>query len=296
MMILTLDQEHGLFKTLKEKQPVWWLNLMSDKEIWADIRKNNKINVYYRSGSIMNLWFAKNDFRAKMHFEYIPIQEEKIHISFDFTGATLDLERSNFQIPALNDFEPDVLKKIKKRIYNHNSAGSEKSIQASFVLKNSGFIDTEFQHRSSRIDLIWIDKNFKKIFFVELKTIGDDRLYFGEDYNTDKENIAIQLKKYKDFVSEKNAELLKYYQKLFLIKKRLNILPKGCDVENLDGYTIEEYPILLVGDCTQNWIKKNGTDLNEKIKDFSYGAFYQGVNTRHFYIPEKTKGNKFIFK
>lgn len=115
-------------------------------------------------------------------------------------------------------------------------------------------------------------------------------------YNTDKANIAIQLKKYKDFVSENHAELLKYYKKLFFIKKRLDILPEGCDIENLDDYTIEEYPILLVGDCTQNWIKKDGTELNEKIKEFSYGAFYQGVNTRDFYIPEKTKGNKFIFK
>jgi len=295
-MNLTLQQDHGLFTALKEKQPVWWSNLIADKEIWADIRKNNKINVYYRSGSIMNLWFANNDFRAEMHFEYIPIQEEKTLIPFNFTGSSLDLVRSKFQIPELNDFEPEVLKKIKKRIYKHNPAGSEKSIQASFVLKNNGFIDTEFQHRSSRIDLIWADRNSKTIFFVELKTIGDDRLYFGEDYNTDKENIAIQLKKYKKFVLENSDELLRYYQKLFRIKKYLKILPKDCDIESLDEYTIQEKPILLVGDCTQKWIDRNGVELNEKIKDFSYGAFYHGAKTQHFYIPEKTRGNKFIFK
>ena len=123
-MKLTLQQDHGLFTTLEEGQPVWWSNLMSDNEIWADIRKNNKINIYYRSGSIMSLWYAKNNFRAKMHFEYIPIQEEKTRIPFDFTGSTLDLVKDKFQIPALNDFEPAVLKKIKKRILKHNPAVS----------------------------------------------------------------------------------------------------------------------------------------------------------------------------
>ena len=295
MVNWTLHPDNGLFKAIKEKQPAWWLNLMSDNKIWADIRKNNRMNIYYITASIMRLWFANNDFKAEMHFEYIPIQEEKTQIPFDFSTPKLDLDKSKFQIPALNDFEPEILKKIKKRIAKHNPAGSEKTIQAGFVLKNYGFIDTEFQHGPSRVDLVWADSDLKKIFFVELKTIGDDRLYFGEDYNTNKENVVIQLSKYNEFVSENKTALLEYYQKLFLIKKSLNILPEDCDIDNLEDFTIEEKPILLVGDCTQKWIEINSEGLNEKIKEFSYGAFYHGVGTQHFYIPSKNRNNKFIF-
>jgi hypothetical protein len=208
----------------------------------------------------------------------------------------IKVNRTGLTLIPLNSFDAAAIKRMKKRIGKFNPPGSEKAIQADFVIKNSGFIDTEFAHGKARIDLVWLDVPSRRIIFVELKTIGDNRLYFSEDTNSDNENIAAQLRKYHDFIKTYEAELNDYYRRLFAIKKKIGILPQGCKTESLDGFRVETYPILLVGDCTQKWIDKNAQESNERISDIALGAFYQGTTTRSFHIPNISKGNKHLFK
>jgi hypothetical protein len=290
-----LDTEAKLFEALEKNQPNWWQNLLSENDIWADIRKGNKINIYYRSGSIMNLSYGVN-FNAEIHFEYIPIQESRTHIKYRFDDTGVELDTNHIDLPTFNAFDEATIKRLKKRIGKFNPSTSEKAIQADFVIKNNGFIDTEFAHGQARIDLVWLDAPSKRIVFVKLKTIGDDRLYFGEDTNSDNENIAQQLRKYHEFITSHEADLYDYYRRLFSIKKKIGILPKGCEIESLDGFKVETYPILLVGDCTQLWIDKNAQDINERIGADALGAFYQGRSTRYFHIPANSTGNKFLFR
>ncbi len=293
-MLWKLDIEAGLFEALAADPPRWWKNLLREKDIWADVRKGNKINIYYRSGSIMNLSYGR-DFNADIHFEYIPLQESRTHIKYRFDGLNLELDTAHIEIPTLNAFDANAIKRVKKRIGKFNPTGSEKAIQAEFVVKNNGFIDTEFAHGKTRIDLVWLDAPSKRIVFVELKTVGDDRLYFGEDTRSDNENIATQLSKYHDFVTTYKTELGDYYRRLFAIKKRLDILPPDCKVDSLDSFQVETRPILLVGDCTQLWIDKNAEEINARISGCALGAFYHGSTTRGFHIPSKPTGNKYLF-
>ena len=170
------------------------------------------------------------------------------------------------------------------------------------MIKNNGnfknpkgfFIDTEFQFSidvnqepsKGRIDLVWVDTERKEIAFVELKTIGDERLYSANC--KDPESIDIQLKKYKIFAEKNYRELTEYYDVVFQIKKKLQILPPFVTEDSLLQYKLIHKPILLVGDCTINWIAKNADDLNNLLKKIAFGCIYHGSSTFNFNLPIKT--------
>ena len=296
------DVEHKLFKELSEKKPVWWQNLVNDnKELYINIRQDNHINVYYNGGSLLNLEY-RGLLKGRINFEYIPLLKNKDYVPFTFEHDHISLPEMK-PLP-LENFGKSALLAIKKRISKFYGPNSEKGIQADFVLKNGSFIDTEFQpvsNRKIRFDLVWVDVTNvtrKKIFVVELKTIEDSRLMFDPDKVLEHETVGKihgQLTKYYEFIRDQQSNIIAYYQAVFQIQKKLGILPKNLrNLGSLEGFTIEPWPILLVGDCTQDWINKNAERINTKLKDVAYGCFYQGKSTREFIIPAETKGYRFI--
>lgn len=293
-----LDPSHKLFHNLAERTPKWWQNLVENPDIYIEVRKDNYIDVYYSGGRVMGLSFT-DKFKGKIHFEYIPILSKEDYVPLEIAEDTVSLKAGSTRILEIRDFSEAELKVIQKRISKFYPPSSEKGIQASFVLKNTQFLDTEFQHRSGiRFDLIWADISMQTLFVVELKTIGDQRLYIGENSkeNNNYNKIDLQLKKYRDFVMVNKHNLLSHYKRVFQVKKILSILPSGLrGFDSLDDFTFEEKPILLIGDCTQDWIDQQRNRLNKAIEKVAYGCFYQGKSTRQFFIPKKTKGNKHIF-
>ncbi|MFC2038634.1 hypothetical protein ACFLUG_02575 [Chloroflexota bacterium] len=293
-----LNPNHKLFQNLVDKNPIWWQNLVEDQDIYIEVRKGNYLDVYYNGGRILDLSFT-DKFKGKIHFEYIPLVSQEEYVPLEINENTIKFRNDSTRILEIKDFSEAELKLIKKRISMFYSPSSEKGIQANFVINNTQFLDTEFQHRNGiRFDLIWADVAMRKLFVVELKTIGDQRLYIGEKSKEIKKNNKIdqQLKNYSTFVGGNQANLLSHYQRVFQVKKNLGILPSGLkELDSLENFTFEEKPILLIGDCTQAWIEQQWTRLNMAIKEIAYGCFYQGKSTRQFSIPEKTKGNKHIF-
>lgn len=302
-----LNPEHELFNQLVLKKPIWWENIKKNKKtIYVDVRKDNYLDVYYNGGAILNLSYA-NGFKGKIHFEYIPlvIQGGGSYVPFRFLNDCIEIDtRGKVDFAKLDNFSVNGrgIRALQKRIGNFFPPSSEKGIQADFVLNNSSFLDTEFQYTYNKInvrfDLIWVDVDLKKLFVVELKTIGDPRLYFNDKsresmgYN----KIDSQLIKYQSFLTTQNQNLVDHYKRVFEVKKRLDILPDGLrELDSLDGFQFEEKPILLIGDCTQDWIDQNKTRITNSVKDVAYGCFCQGENTRRFYIPKKDTRNKWLF-
>jgi hypothetical protein len=293
-----LDINHKLFEQLNKIYPIWWRNIKGDKDLYIDVRKDNYINVYYNGGSIMKLSYARG-FKAEMHFEYIPLKTQRNYVSYEFMNDDVELNTKGIEILTMHNFNAEHLKALKKRISKFNPSSSEKGIQGDFVIKNSGFLDTEFQYDNNRIDLVWIDAMTKTIYFIELKTKDDSRLSLDNNHhgNDGAERIDAQLRKYGSFINDHYDDLLDYYMNIFMIKKKLGIL-KGelNELKSLDAFRIEKRPILLIGDCTQSWIERNYSEINSGIKDIAFGCFYQGKTTRDFYIPPKTIRNKYLFE
>lgn len=296
-MQIQLNTEHGLFRKLVDESPKWWNNLKSDPDIYIDVRKGNSLNAYHNGGSIMRLKGAKA-FKAEIHVEYIPVSRATNYQSFSFNNGDVFLDE--LRTMAIKNFESDSLAKIKKRIQKFYPNDSEKGIQGRYVVtanrnpKGTGFfIDTEMQYKKGRIDLVWLDLKNKKIAFVELKTIGDERLYIEKSQK--QETIDLQLSKYRDFTRENRDALIGYYDKVYRIKKRLGLLPGFAKEKSIQSFDIIEKPILLIGDCTQDWINRNAEELNSQLKDIAFGCLYQGKSTNDFRIPYKPSRYGFNF-
>ncbi|MBP7652155.1 hypothetical protein KA977_01950 [Candidatus Dependentiae bacterium] len=290
-----LDKNHKLFEKLAKNPPIWWDVLKNDKEIIIEIRKDNSIDVYYKGGAIItSLKFSKNLFHGKIHYEYIPLKCElkNPYILYKITDDKISFDQKNCKILELNNFSREDLKFLKKRIALFNTPDSEKSIQYSFVENDPYFIDSEFEYpfenSTIRIDLIRIDTQSKKIVFVEVKRIGDARLFNAE--------ISIQLKQYSNFIKKYSEELLGYYKELFEIKKKLNLLSDELKkISNLDNYEILSKPLLLLGDCQQSWIDNNSKNIDNKISETAIGAYYLGGTSYKSNLISKTFKNKHIF-
>jgi len=286
-----LKVDHGLFDELCINPPSWWVNLRSDQDLYFDVRKDNSINVYYNGGSLVKLEW-ENKYKAQIHHEYIPLERIKDYVSFEFKDNKISLEK--MCAIAINDFDSDALNQIKKRIEKFNENDSEKGLQGKYVVKNNSkaaakgfFIDTEFASERMRIDMVWVDLENKEIASVELKTIDDARLYPYEEKNQDMETIDDQLRKYYKFVCQNSKLLIQYYDKVYQIKKNLKLLPSfTTDEKTISEYTFIEKPILLVGNCTRDWIKKHAQKLDEAVQEVAFGRVYQGAGTFDFNIPE----------
>lgn len=288
-----LEQNNHLFTTLINNPPKWWINLTKDKSIHIEIRKDNYIDVYYNGGGIIKKFISSNGvLKGKIHFEYLPVDiigNQYLDYAFENQSVKIHNVPNNFE--DFNNFNQNILDKLEKKIEVHYPSNSEKGIQSSFILNDGFFIDSEFSYnfnnKTVRIDLVRIDINQNKIVFVELKTIGDNRLYTNE--------IIRQLSDYRDFINYYKDELLKYYIKLFNIKKQLGILSKNLSNVNLSSFSVLEKPLLLFGNCEQSWIDSNSNMLDSKIKDIAVGCYYFGKPKYSCDLVYKSFKNKHIF-
>ena len=145
-----------------------------------------------------------------------------------------------------------MLARIKTHYSQKNSANgvvpkekwSEKYIQGTLIVQSRQFhLDSEFAYidgeTNNRIDLVKCSDGM--VTFVELKRVGDNRMLHETDAN---QEVGYQMNRYKQFIEKYSSQLLEYYQKLYDIKKSLE-LPVP---ESLPIY-INPIPELLIFDC-----------------------------------------------
>lgn len=287
-----LNHKDNLFLSLEKENPDWWQVLIADKDIYIDIRKDNYIDVYYNGGNIISeLKHNGEEYSGKINYKYL-LPEKSEYIKYDFSWESPSLIKSQVDLINLKSFDEASIKRIKANISKYYPASSEKGIQARFIKNAEQFIDSEFAYNYGneklRIDLIWIDIKAKKIVPVELKTMGDSRLYTNE--------IFEQLKKYNDFMVKFENEVLAYYKILFLLKKRLKILSQKLKViKSLDDFTIEKKPLLIFGDCQQKWIDNNSLDIDSKINSIAYGTYYYGSTKSSCNLNQHKHKNRHIY-
>lgn len=264
---------YNLLKDLNKKGNNWWTRLNEDADIYIDIRKDDTINIYHNGGSILKINNAQS---AKINYAYLPAGENNTYATCDIADNKIKLKK-DIKV-ELDDLNKKKIAQIKKLIENYYPNDSEKGIQGAYATvwkKDEGkeqkeklekfgfFIDTELQYsKNGRIDLIYLyyeNPDEPKLYFVELKTKGDDRLWDNTCNSTEsKENICEQLKKYKNFINKNKTDIINYYKTLYNIKKDLKLIPEDAKSINIKNLTIENRPILLIGDATNNFIYKDG--------------------------------------
>lgn len=290
-----LSIRNPLFEKLAFEPPEWWTALVRDKEISIQIRKDNYIDVYFNGGNIIRkLVFNGRAFKGETHYKYIPLKSgTSDYVPFSFENNLIEF--GAVAPMRAESFCREILRGIKDNISKYYPSDSEKAIQYAFIKNDPHFIDSEFEYsykestkiKTVRIDLVRIDIKAKRIVFVEVKTIGDRRLF--------NEEIVSQLKDYKNFIMAYRSELLSYYDKILTIKKRLKILPECLMSEQIVGYQVLEKPLLLFGDCEQAWINKISGELDNKIRPYAIGCYYFGKPDYQCDLIKETKRNRHIF-
>jgi hypothetical protein len=297
-MTFPLDPSDKTFVELKTGNYKWWENLKKNKKISIQIRQTNTIDVYYNGGAILReLSYneKKKAFSAKIHPKYIPLEKDNVYMTLALTNADVKIADTFKPMDFLN-FDKEELKKITDRVEKYHDSESEKAIQFKRAANDSYIIDAEFQlNKSLRVDLVRLDVDEEKIVFIEIKTIGDRRLFLDPAKDKDQKNIYHQLKKYHDFVSANKAALLDYYKRVLQVKNNLEITDSPIRKLTLADWQIEPRLLLAFGDCTQRWIDNNADSIDKKIKSVAYGAYYSGELKPSLNLKQKKHKNRRVF-
>lgn len=270
-----LNPDAPLFTVLCNNPPEWWRRLAEDSELYIEIRKENKIHVYFYGARIAEIEYKSASVTAICHNKYIFGRKDVK----DGYGSCIHLLEKN-------------LKKLKDnaiQYYVKDTEGedtSEKRIQGRLRIDNNyRYIDTEFEHSYSqygrndfiRFDLVAVDNNVLKI--EELKRIGDSRLRTSDMENNPPEVLA-QMKRYSDFIEANREELCSYYQTLLKIKAELGLpMPISYDMDK--PLVLDPTPVLLIKNLYQ--YSKMCEKRYERIRDIC--ATLEKNKIKYYILP-----------
>mgnify|MGYP003520115328 FL=1 len=205
--------------------PEWWKRILNDKTLYVNIRKGNRINVYYHGASVMELSINRNkSIQGKIHSKYILFKETQI----DKNGYRKDISPE-----TIVENLPSIKNAIIANQATSNPEGlSEKAIQGLMYIEGK-YIDTEFEYVHSnrlitRIDLTTINDD-GMIEFVELKRISDPRL-LKKDMSLKNEEIRKQIDDYNSFIEGHKDEIIQYYKQLQQILKKVGVNNPLCNI------------------------------------------------------------------
>ncbi len=230
-----LDEDAPLFNALT-KMPQWWKCVLEDGDLYCNVRKDNRVNVYYRGASIMSLCFEDNKVNCEIHNYYLGYEKEICTL----LGVKYGNVKSNPEDIVCR------ISTIKKRVEANKknvacldgdekkgkNYSSEKFVQSQLYLNNKSYIDTEFalsldDKTQIRIDLVKLSED-GRICFEELKLVSDVRL---RPSGKKKAEILNQMDCYGKFLNEaakikgEHSEpiIVEYYGKLVRIMKKIGI-------------------------------------------------------------------------
>ena len=207
------------------KLPEWWKRILNDKTLYVNIRKGNRINVYYHGASVMELSINRDkSIQGKIHSKYILFQETQT----DKNGYRKDISPE-----TIVENLPSIKNAIIANQATSNPEGlSEKAIQGIMYVEGK-YIDTEFEYVHpnrliTRIDLTTINDD-GMIEFVELKRISDSRL-LKKDMSLKNEEIRKQIDDYNSFIEGHKDEIIQYYKQLQQILKKVGVNNPLCNI------------------------------------------------------------------
>jgi hypothetical protein len=237
----TLKPDARIFLELNNN-PHWWKQFKEDSSLYIEVRKDNQVNVYFEGGSIARIHYCSKNRKLQVfiHHKYLGIPKPADNNPY--------VEYSDKIGSCLND----VLDRVKT-VYSQKGSidgvvpkekWSEKYIQGTLIVQSRQYhLDSEFAYNdsetSNRIDLVRCSDGM--VTFVELKRMGDNRMLHETDATPE---VVYQMNRYKQFIEKYSSQLLEYYQKLYDIKKSLELpVPESRPV------CINPIPELLIFDC-----------------------------------------------
>lgn len=239
-----LNEDAPLFNILSQR-PLWWEMLLDDKELYVSIRKENRVNVYYRGASIMSLSYKDNNIDAEIHNYYLGAYKDGTNYYGNKHCSPEEIVRQLSVIKAKVDSNKKYIACLPGQEKNGKNYSSEKYFQSQLFLADSHFIDTEFALQlddgtNIRIDFVKLTDD-GEIAFQELKLIDDSRLKPSGENSSE---ILTQMANYDRFLKE--ADLLKcdngeaiiveYYRKVLNVMSAIGVKHINAVPISVRGY------------------------------------------------------------
>lgn len=226
-----LDEEFPLWTKLRSK-PLLWKNILTDKELYVEIRKDNYANVYYYGGNVALLRWTGGDIMAETHHKYM----KATHETCTYQNCT-EILKTPEGIDSIKEKIREEYHGVSKREEMDRQNGiyisNEKWVQGELKLCfPNRYIDSEFAYRIGKTELIRFDLvelREKRLVFIELKLITDSRLRCKEG----EPEIVNQMTKYCNFISKHEEELKDYYSRLLRIKESLGLWNGEVEIEEV---------------------------------------------------------------
>jgi len=243
-----LNTEDRLFEILST-MPQWWCELIRDKELYVNIRKNNRINVYYCGASIMSLSCKGDKVEAEIHNYYLGFEKDLCEeLGVKYGNVKLRPEEIICRLPSIKKRVETNKKNIaclEGQELNGKNYSSEKFIQSKMYINDNTYIDSEFalsldDGTDIRIDLVKLSEN-GEICFEELKLIDDGRL---KPSRSKPAEILTQMNNYERFIKEalklkgetSDSIIVEYYGKVIQILKKIGVKRIDLKPQSVKGY------------------------------------------------------------
>ena len=292
--------EQKRFERLKAEDPLvielasgkheWWNTLVSRLFEYPELSiqvRGDYLSVYYRMGSLLTIQLRNKEVVCSIHYKYLIDSHSPEYVDVTPSGSDLAVTHQKTCNLVTSILEEKNFKRIRSNIAA--LAGEEKRIQSNLVEINRRTLlaaeiafndsgtetDPEEENAPSsgntRIDLVNYDKNHNKLVFVELKQIFDKRLY--SDSKGFKE-VNEQIAKYTAFAEIHKDEIIKAYNNVIEVKKKLKLLPDSWALASAKIERVETKPILAIAAYRQDIIDALKVKVRKNLNIDGLAALY----------------------
>lgn len=266
-----LDEECRLWQELENNPPKCWKNILEDKALYVEIRKDNYVNVYYYGGNVALLRWTGGKITAETHRKYLGKPDET-----DLYQDCTEILHSKEGLDLIKENIREEYHKLSKREktdeQNRVYTSNEKWVQGELKLRfPKRYIDSEFAYRIGKNNLIRFDLvelKGNELRFIEIKLITDSRLRS----NDKKPEIINQMTKYSHFIREHTEVLKDYYTKLLRIKKRIGLWNGETEIEH-----IALKPILLIVNTYKGILSKGRENRKNSIEELKENTMFETI-------------------
>lgn len=266
-----LDEECRLWQELENNPPQCWKNILEDKALYVEIRKDNYVNVYYYGGNVALLRWTGGKITAETHRKYLGKPDET-----DLYQDCTEILHSKEGLDLIKENIREEYHKLSKREktdeQNRVYTSNEKWVQGELKLRfPKRYIDSEFAYRIGKNNLIRFDLvelKGNELRFIEIKLITDSRLRS----NDKKLEIINQMTKYSHFIREHTEVLKDYYTKLLRIKKRIGLWNGETEIEH-----IALKPILLIVNTYKGILSKGRENRKNSIEELKENTMFETI-------------------
>lgn len=266
-----LDEECRLWQELENNPPQCWKNILEDKALYVEIRKDNYVNVYYYGGNVALLRWTGGKITAETHRKYLGKPDET-----DLYQDCTEILHSKEGLDLIKENIREEYHKLSKREktdeQNRVYTSNEKWVQGELKLRfPKRYIDSEFAYRIGKNNLIRFDLvelKGNELRFIEIKLITDSRLRS----NDKKPEIINQMTRYSHFIREHTEVLKDYYTKLLRIKKRIGLWNGETEIEH-----IALKPILLIVNTYKGILSKGRENRKNSIEELKENTMFETI-------------------